>query len=78
MIHLIQPDLRNRQCLIRPEKGMFVIEASYYLKEVNTMTKKMMFTALGLGAAYLLKNKKSRAKLMNQIQSFTGQTKAKM
>ncbi|WP_267896068.1 hypothetical protein [Paenibacillus sp. CAA11] len=33
--------------------------------------KSMMFTAIGLGAAYLLRNKDSRQKLMNQFQSFT-------
>jgi len=32
----------------------------------------MMFTALGLGAAYLLRNKNARQKLMSQFQNFAG------
>ncbi len=35
---------------------------------------KLMMTTLAVGAAYLLKNKKSRDKLMDQFQSFAGQT----
>lgn len=34
--------------------------------------KKSMLTAVALGAAYLLRNKDSRQKLMDQFQSFTG------
>jgi hypothetical protein len=45
---------------------MFLYKA---FKEVNLMGKKIMITALGLGAAYLLKNKDSRQKLMNFFQS---------
>ncbi|WP_173427683.1 hypothetical protein [Aneurinibacillus tyrosinisolvens] len=37
--------------------------------------KKMMMTTLALGTAYLLRNKESRQKLMNQFQSFAGQPK---
>ncbi|GIP38681.1 hypothetical protein J31TS4_19610 [Paenibacillus sp. J31TS4] len=40
------------------------------------MNKKMMLTTVALGAAYLLKNKESRDKLMNQISNFTKQTRA--
>ncbi|WP_279386453.1 hypothetical protein [Paenibacillus xerothermodurans] len=38
------------------------------------MNKKLM-TALGMGAAYLLKNKESRQKIMNFIQSAVGSAK---
>ncbi|MGG3470718.1 hypothetical protein ABES02_24930 [Neobacillus pocheonensis] len=31
--------------------------------------KKLMMATVGLGAAYLLRNKKSRQKLMNQFQA---------
>lgn len=40
-------------------------------------TKKTLFTTVALGAAYLLKNKNTRDKLMNGIQSFTSQVKSK-
>lgn len=33
---------------------------------------KMTWTALGLGAAYLVRNKDARDKLMKQFESFTG------
>ncbi|MFD2613121.1 hypothetical protein [Paenibacillus gansuensis] len=39
------------------------------------LSKRSMFTAIGLGAAYLLRNKQSRDKLMGQISSMTGKTK---
>jgi hypothetical protein len=42
------------------------------------MGKKLMLTAIGLGAAYLWKNKDSRQKLMNIVQSATGSLKQKM
>jgi hypothetical protein len=42
------------------------------------MGKKIMITALGLGAAYLLKNKDSRQKLMNFIQTTAEPYKQKM
>ncbi|WP_275940724.1 hypothetical protein [Neobacillus terrae] len=34
--------------------------------------KKMMMTTVALGAAYLLRSKDSRQKLMGQMQSFSG------
>lgn len=34
------------------------------------MKKKMALTALGLGAAYLMRNKDAREKLSNQFNSF--------
>ena len=34
------------------------------------MNKKMAFTALGLGAAYLMRNKDSREKISKQFESF--------
>ncbi|WP_181438630.1 hypothetical protein [Paenibacillus sambharensis] len=34
-------------------------------------TKHMMLSALGAGAAYLLRNKQARQKLMNQFQNLT-------
>jgi hypothetical protein len=34
------------------------------------MNKKMAFTALGLGAAYLMRNKDSRDKISKQFESF--------
>ncbi|WP_203457139.1 hypothetical protein [Paenibacillus tepidiphilus] len=40
-------------------------------------TKKTLFTTVALGAAYLLKNKGTRDKLINSVQSFTNQVKAK-
>lgn len=40
-------------------------------------TKKTLFTTAALGAAYLLKNKNTRDKIMEGIQSFTSQVKAK-
>ncbi|WHY20675.1 hypothetical protein QNH28_06690 [Paenibacillus sp. G2S3] len=40
-------------------------------------TKKKFFTTAALGVAYLLKNKGTRDKIMNGIQSFTAQSKAK-
>lgn len=33
---------------------------------------RMTLTALGLGAAYLMRNKNARDKLMKQVESFTG------
>ena len=36
------------------------------------MMNKMAMTALGLGAAYLMRNKGARDKLMKQVESFTG------
>ena len=33
---------------------------------------KMAMAALGLGAAYLMRNKNARGKLMKQFESFTG------
>lgn len=38
-------------------------------------TKKTLFTTAALGAAYLLKNKGARDKVMNTIQSFTSKSK---
>ncbi|WP_410513972.1 hypothetical protein PaeBR_06005 [Paenibacillus sp. BR2-3] len=40
-------------------------------------TKKTLFTTIALGAVYLLKNKETRNKVMNGIQSFTSQAKGK-
>ncbi|MEO2078435.1 MAG: hypothetical protein ABGX20_24210 [Bacillus sp. (in: firmicutes)] len=37
--------------------------------------KKLMLTSLGLGAAFLLRNEKSRKKLMDQFQTFAEKTK---
>jgi len=34
-------------------------------------TKKTLFTTLALGAVYLMKNKETRDKVMNGLQSFT-------
>jgi hypothetical protein len=36
------------------------------------MGKKLMMTAIGLGAAYLMKNKDARDKLINFVQSNSG------
>lgn len=36
---------------------------------------KMLMTALGLGAAYLMRNKESRDKLKGQFNDFAGTTK---
>ncbi|ETT47249.1 MULTISPECIES: hypothetical protein [Paenibacillus] len=40
-------------------------------------TKKTLFTTVALGAAYLLKNKNTRDKIMNGVQSLTAQMKAR-
>ncbi|WP_172798856.1 hypothetical protein [Paenibacillus sp. FJAT-26967] len=40
------------------------------------MNKKMMFTAVGLGAAYLMRNKDARDKLIGQFQNFATQSKS--
>ncbi|WP_169834308.1 hypothetical protein [Paenibacillus donghaensis] len=40
-------------------------------------TKKTLFTTAALGAVYLLKNKSTRDKIMNGIQSFASQVKSK-
>ncbi|MEK5448299.1 hypothetical protein [Paenibacillus sp. FSL R7-0331] len=40
-------------------------------------TKKTLFTTAALGAVYLLRNKDTRDKIMNGIQSFTSQVKSK-
>ncbi|QUW20832.1 hypothetical protein JSQ81_13515 [Sporosarcina sp. Marseille-Q4063] len=36
------------------------------------MNGKWALTALGAGAAYLMRNKNARDKLMKQVESFTG------
>lgn len=36
------------------------------------MMNKLTMTALGLGAAYLMRNKNARDKLMKQVESLTG------
>lgn len=38
------------------------------------MNGKMAMTALGLGAAFLMRNKNARDKLMKQVESLTGMT----
>ncbi|WP_275900515.1 hypothetical protein [Paenibacillus periandrae] len=40
------------------------------------MNKKTL-AVIGLGAAYLLRNKQTRQNLMNQLKSFAAKTKAK-
>lgn len=35
------------------------------------MKKKMLFTAIGMGVTYLMKNKDARDKLKHAVQSFT-------
>ncbi len=37
--------------------------------------KKLMMTTVALGAAYLMRNKKSRNKLMEQVQNFSAPKK---
>ena len=44
-------------------------------KEDDFSMNKMAMTALGLGAAYLMRNKGARDKLMKQVESFTGPMK---
>jgi hypothetical protein len=39
------------------------------------MKNKMMMTTVALGAAYLLKDKKSRDKVMNQLQGMKNKKK---
>lgn len=42
------------------------------IDEEEILVNKMAMTALGLGAAYLMRNKNARNKLMKQVESFTG------
>lgn len=37
--------------------------------------KKLMMTTVALGAAYLMRNDKSRKKLVNQLQDFAGKSR---
>lgn len=47
-------------------------------KEDNQMKQKsLLMTGLALGAAYMLRNKDSRQKVMDQVQSVTGKMKNK-
>ncbi|MDF2858920.1 MAG: hypothetical protein K0Q87_4771 [Neobacillus sp.] len=39
------------------------------------LKNKLLMTALGIGATYLLRNKGARESLMNKIQSFTRGTR---
>lgn len=39
------------------------------------MKNKALFTTVALGAAYLLRNEKSRNKLMDQVKNFTNSKK---
>ncbi|MEK3887979.1 hypothetical protein [Bacillus sp. FSL K6-3431] len=41
------------------------------------MKNKALFTSLALGAAYLLRNEKSRNKIMDQVKSFSAPRKEK-
>ncbi len=41
-------------------------------REDDSLMNKMAIAALGLGAAYLMRSKESREKLMKQVESFTG------
>lgn len=41
------------------------------MKKNKTKGNKAAMTALALGAAYLLRNEKSRSKLMDQLKSMT-------
>lgn len=46
------------------------------MKEEETIVNnKFTLTAIGLGAAYLMRNKNAREKLMKQFESFTGMGK---
>ena len=42
------------------------------MNEEEDIVNKMAMTALGLGAAYLMRNKNARGKLMKQVETFTG------
>ncbi|KWZ86208.1 hypothetical protein HMPREF3213_00119 [Heyndrickxia coagulans] len=55
---------KGKSTNIRKKKGMWWI-----------MKKSMAMTAVALGAAYLLRNKRSRSKLMNQLSNFAGAKK---
>ena len=41
-------------------------------EELTFSMNKMAIAALGLGAAYLMRNRDARGKLMKQFESFTG------
>ena len=47
------------------------------IDEEEKLVNKMTMTALGLGAAYLMRNKNARDKLMKQVESFTGMSMSK-
>jgi hypothetical protein len=59
-------------CLVISGKGKFNYKRNIKFKEVIVMGKKLMMTAIGLGAAYLMKNKDARDKLINFVQSNSG------
>lgn len=42
------------------------------------MRKRMLMSALGMGAAYLLRNREAREKLFRSVQSFVGKTKRRV
>ncbi|WJH32424.1 hypothetical protein MJA45_07235 [Paenibacillus aurantius] len=41
------------------------------------VSKKTILSTVALGAAYLLRNKETRDKLMSQLQNMTNRTKSK-
>ncbi len=54
----------------------FFLYAQHQLQGGNTMNrKKLMMTTVALGTAYLLKDKDSRQKVMNQLQSLGNKKK---
>ncbi|MFS0725818.1 hypothetical protein [Paenibacillus sp. 1P07SE] len=42
------------------------------------MKRRMLMSALGMGAAYLLRNKQARQKLMDTFQSITGKSRRRV
>ncbi len=53
----------KREC-----QGKFSMYADYQ-GGISMNRKKMLMTTVALGAAYLMRNKESREKIMNQMQS---------
>ena len=52
--------------------GKIVVDRNYSERGGMYVNGKWALTALGAGAAYLMRNKNARDKLMRQVESFTG------
>ena len=57
------------ECLDKPVPGNSYIWTTHNRGGFNMDRKKLMMTTVALGTAYLLKDQKSRTKVMDQLQS---------